>query len=286
MTAPDPFVPDRRLFPFESHWFQSSVGQVHYIDEGEGPPVLFLHGNPTWSFLYRGIVIRLRTSFRCIAMDYPGFGLSPHPRGYGYTPEEHALVVTELVRGLGLSQLTIMGQEWGGPIGMRVALDDPARIRALVMANTWYWPMEAWHLKGLSTALSSALGQKQLLFKNAMVERMLPLGVKHAMAPEVLDQYRGPFPTPQSRAGIAEFARQIVQGWSFFDDLAQAVPATLGDHPILLTWGMSDPAFGAAFMDRFRADFANVQVERLDARHFVQEDCPGEIAAAIRGFLR
>jgi haloalkane dehalogenase len=282
---PPPFEPDRRLFPFESHWFQSDVGQVHYIDEGSGPPILFLHGNPTWAFLYRGIVIRLRKSFRCIAMDYPGFGLSPHPRGYEYTPQEHASVVTNLVRGLGLDDLTIMGQEWGGPIGMRAALDDPGRVRALVMGNTWYWPMEAWHMKGLSAALSSSLGQKQILFKNALVERVLPLGVKHSLAPEVLDQYRGPFPTPQSRAGIAELTRQVVQGWSFFNDLSESVPQVLGDVPLLLTWGMADPAFGTSFMDRFRTDFTNVQVERLAARHFIQEDCPGEIARAIEGFL-
>ena len=179
-----------------------------------------------------------------------------------------------------------MGQEWGGPIGMRVALDDPGRIRSLVMGTTWYWPMESWHLKGISTAFSSAVGQKQILFKNVMVERILPLGVKHAMAPEVLDQYRGPFPTPQSRAGIAELARHIVQGWSFFDEIAGEVPGTLGDHPLLLTWGMSDPVFGTSFMDRFRSDFADVQVERLDGRHFIQEDCPGEIAQAIQEFLR
>ncbi len=79
MATAEPFVPDRALYPFDSRWFQSSVGQVHYLDEGSGPPILFLHGNPTWSFLYRGIVIRLRKHFRCIAVDYPGFGLSVHP---------------------------------------------------------------------------------------------------------------------------------------------------------------------------------------------------------------
>ena len=140
MSTLEPFVPDRALYPFDSRWFQSSVGQVHYLDEGSGPPILFLHGNPTWSFLYRGIVIRLRKLFRCIAMDYPGFGLSVHPPTYGYTAAEHADVVSELVRELGLDDLTIMGQDWGGPIGMRVALNERGRMRSMVMGNTWYWP--------------------------------------------------------------------------------------------------------------------------------------------------
>ena len=136
MSYIPPFTPDRRLFPFESKWFDSSVGKVHYVDEGQGDPILFLHGNPTWSFLYRGIIIRLKKHFRCIAVDYPGFGLSEAPNSYDYTPAAHAGVVDELVKHLALDNLTIMGQDWGGPIGMRVALDNLTKLRSLVMGNT------------------------------------------------------------------------------------------------------------------------------------------------------
>jgi haloalkane dehalogenase len=97
-----PFTPDRRLFPFDSRGFESSAGTVHFIDEGVGDPILFLHGNPTWSFLYRGIIIRLKKKFRCIAIDYPGFGLSQAPNDFGYTPADQAGVVRELVQHLGL----------------------------------------------------------------------------------------------------------------------------------------------------------------------------------------
>jgi haloalkane dehalogenase len=285
MPAAAPFVPDRRLFPFKSRWFQSTVGQVHYIDEGSGPPILFLHGNPTWSFLYRGIVIRLRKRYRCIAVDSPGFGLSPQPADYGFTPAEHAVVMTELVRGLGLKDLTVMGQDWGGPIGIRVALNDPDRIRALVMGNTWYWPLQALHMKAFSSLLSSGPGQRQILNKNAFVERILPFAVKHKLAPEVLAHYRGPFPTPQSRAGVAEFPRQLVHSWSWLNDIAAQVPEVLGAKPLLLTWGTADLAFPASFMDRFRTDFTTVRIERLDAKHYIQEDAPGEIADAIQAFI-
>ena len=92
MTSTE-FKPDPRLFPFESRWVESPKGKIHYVDEGEGNPILFLHGNPTWSFLYRGIIIRLRNNFRCIALDLPGFGLSDHPVDYRFTPEEHARAV-------------------------------------------------------------------------------------------------------------------------------------------------------------------------------------------------
>jgi haloalkane dehalogenase len=84
------FTPYPALYPFNSHWFESSRGRLHYVDEGTGPPILLCHGNPTWSFLYRDIIVALRDRFRCIAADYLGFGLSEHPPRFGYTAEEHA----------------------------------------------------------------------------------------------------------------------------------------------------------------------------------------------------
>lgn len=277
--------PNRDLFPFESRWFNSKVGQVHYVDEGSGPPILMLHGNPTWSFLYRGIIIRLKKHFRCIAMDYPGFGLSPHPPVYRYTAAEHAEVVTQLVRELGLSELTIMGQDWGGPIGMRVALDDPGRLRALVMGNTWYWPATTLSMQLFSKVMSSGIIQRQIFNKNMFVERMMPLGVKHKLAPEVMDHYRGPLGTLDSRAGVAEFPKEIINAERWLREIEANVPFELGRLPLLLVWGMHDLAFTPGFMKHFRDDFESVSIVRLEAKHYIQEDAPAEIAAAIKAFL-
>ena len=285
MTLRPDFRPDPRLFPFESRWLETSAGRIHYVDEGSGPTILFLHGNPTWSFLYRGIVIRLRESFRCVAVDYPGFGLSDHPDRYGYTPAEHAEVVGELVDALGLDDLTVTGQDWGGPIGMRVAADRADRIRALVMGNTWYWPAEALHMKAFSALMSTSFVQGLILRKNLFVERIVPMGVAHQLSAEVMDHYRGPLPDPDSRAGVAEFPRQITRAEEWLSTLAADVPHALADRPLLLPWGVGDFAFTTAFIDRFREDFVDVRVRRLDAKHYIQEDAPAEIADAIRGFV-
>ena len=279
------FQPDRRLFPFESKWFQSPAGAVHYLDEGSGPPILFLHGNPTWSFLYRGIVIRLRKRFRCIAPDYLGFGLSEHPEGFGYTAAEQAEVVGALVRHLGLENLTIMGHDWGGPIGLRVGLDELPRLRALVMGNTWYWPADAWQIKTAAYVLGSAPMQSQILKRNFFVEKIIPLGTKFPLAEEVLHHYREPLPTSKSRLAVAELARQLSEAGLWLGDLADAVPELLSNVPLLLTWGIEDPVFNRHVMERFREDFHLVTVRRLDAKHFIQEDAPAEIAEAITGFL-
>ncbi len=280
-----PFDPDRRLFPFDSKWYESAVGPVHYIDEGSGPPILFLHGNPTWSFLYRGIVIRLKRRFRCIAVDYPGFGLSVRPENYGYTPAEHADVVSAFVRHLDLKDLTIMGHEWGGPIGMRVALDNVTRLRALVMGNTFYWPLDAWHVKAASYVLSSAPLQTQILRHNFYVEKVMPAAVKYPFAEEVLHHYREALPTPKSRIGVAELPRQLMEASPWLGDLADDVRDRLANVPVLLTWGIDDVGFPRHFMERFREDFALVTVHRLDAKHYIQEDAPAEIAEAIGDFL-
>lgn len=280
------FSPDPRLFPFESRWFESPVGRVHYLDEGEGDPILFLHGNPTWSFLYRGIIIRLRKHFRCIAPDYPGFGLSAHPQDYRFTPEEHAEVMQALVQKLDLRNLTIMGQDWGGPIGMRIALDEAPRVRALVMGNTWYWPMAALHLRAFSWALSTGVLQRFLHKGNVLVDRLIPLGVKHELAPEVIQHYRGPFPTLDSRAGAVELVRQLTLSENWLAELEEDVRDRLGHLPLLLTWGMEDLSFTPAFMDTFRRDFPRAKVVRLEARHFIQEDCPKEVSEAILEFLQ
>lgn len=280
-----PFAPDPALFPFESRWLQSGVGQVHYVDEGSGAPILFLHGNPTWSFLYRGIIIRLRKRYRCIALDYPGFGLSPHPAAYRYTAAEHSVVVSELIRSLGLDGLTIMGQDWGGPIGMRAALDNSARMRALVMGNTWYWPLDHLSMRAFAHTMSSGPMQKQIFNKNFFVERVMPMGVRHKLAEEVLDHYRGPFPTIDSRAGVAEFPKELLAAEGWLRELDAEVAHGLGRLPLLLTWGMHDLAFPPKMMDRFRSDFDSAHTVRLDAKHYIQEDAPAEIADAIGRFV-
>src|ERR687888_902683 len=114
------FSPSPELYPFEPYWFDAGGVRLHYVDEGTGMPIVMFHGNGSWSFLYRKLIQRLRDRFRCIAPDYPGVGLSDHPDDYRYTPQEHATLVGRLVDSLGLDRFVVMGQDWGGPIGMRV----------------------------------------------------------------------------------------------------------------------------------------------------------------------
>src|SRR5262249_28039447 len=136
--AMPPWIPEQ-LYPFESHFAQIDGARLHYVDEGSGAPLLLLHGNPTWSFLYREIIKGLSDRFRCVAVDYPGFGLSRAATGYGFTPAEHSRMVEQLVLQLDLSEVTMMVQDWGGPIGFALATRHAHRFAAFVIGNTWAW---------------------------------------------------------------------------------------------------------------------------------------------------
>ncbi|MFI9412115.1 haloalkane dehalogenase [Nocardia gamkensis] len=277
------FVPDGNLYPFESRWFDSSVGRVHYIDEGSGPPLLFCHGAPTWSFLYRHIVKDLRDRYRCIAVDYPGFGLSERPAGFGYTIGEHTAVLGELIDHLRLDGFVLMGQDWGGPIGLGAVTARADRVRGIVLGNTSFWPTDAMANRVFSMIMSSAPMQRRILGQNLLVERVLLAELGRKLTAAEADHYRMVQPTAEARAALAVTPREIRAAGPLLDQLARDVPALLGGKPTLLVWGMRDMVFRPnACIPRMRAAFRDLDVVELPrARHFIQEHAPDVIAAAI-----
>ncbi len=281
------FTPSPDLFPFESKWFEGSVGPMHYVDEGDGQPILMFHGNPTWSFLYRHVIKALRDRFRCIAVDYPGFGLSGRPTGYGYTPAEHAAVVGELVRALDLRELIVMGHDWGGPIGLSVACADPTRVVGLVLGGTWFWPPNR-RFRMFSRVMSSWPLRRAILRRNLFVERFIPSGMTRELSDEEMEHYRRVQPTPKARIGVAELPRQIVTATPFLAELAEKVPRELGAKRALITFPMRDSAFRPdEVLPRLRTSFSDaVVVELEDAGHYFVEDAPDEVAAAVADRFR
>jgi len=256
---------------------------IHYVDEGDGPPLLLLHGNPTWSFLYREIIKGLRDRFRCLALDLPGFGLSQAPPGYGFTPAEHARVLEALVERLELAGVTMMVQDWGGPIGFAVATRRPERFERFVIGNTWAWPKADLGTQAFSRILGSPLGKLLILHRNVFVERILPGGVRLRRLPEeVMAAYRGPFPTAESRRPVHVFPREILGSRPFLAEVERGLPA-LRDRPALLVWPTKDVAFRDPERRRWEATFPDHRTVLLEgAGHYIQEDAPEAIVAAIR----
>ena len=285
MTPPRPAWVDPALYPFADRWVEAGGALVHHVDEGDGPPLLMLHGNPTWSFLYRGIIAGLRDRFRCVALDLPGFGLSPAPAGFGFRAAEHARVVAAAVEALDLDGYVLMGQDWGGPIGLAAASRAPDRVAGLVLGNTWAWSMAgnpAAHLWALG--IGGVPGRFVVERGNAFVEGALRLGFARARPTgAVREHYRRPFPTPASREPTWRFAREVTGASDFLEREAAAGLRILRDRPALLPWGDRDIVFRAADRDRLAAALPRAVVHPLaGAGHFIQEDAPAEIAAAVR----
>jgi len=278
------WIPEN-LYPFRSQFADVAGARVHFLDEGDGPPLLLLHGNPTWSFLYRDVVKGLRDRFRCIAVDYPGFGLSHAPQSYGFTPAEHADVLEQFVLALDLTGITMMVQDWGGPIGFAVATRHPERFAAFVIGNTWAWPKSDPGTQLFSRLLGGPIGRRLILNRNLFVERILPAGVRRHTLPEaVMDAYRGPFPTPASRVPVAVFPREILASRPFLADIERGL-AKLQDRPALIVWPTKDPAFGERERRRWEQVFPTHETVLLDgAGHYIQEDAANEIVAAIRAW--
>jgi haloalkane dehalogenase len=278
------WVPDD-LYPFESRYADVAGSRVHYVDEGTGPPLLLLHGNPTWSFLYRDIITGLRDRYRCIAVDYPGFGLSSVAAGYRFTPAEHAGVLERLVERLGLSDVTMMVQDWGGPIGFAVATRHPERFAAFVIGTTWAWPKRDPTTQLFSRLIGGPIGRRLIANRNFFVEKALPGGVNRVTLPEaVMDAYRGPFPTPASRVPTAVFPREILDSRPFLAEIERRLPQ-LSDRPALLVWPTKDVAFGDRERKRWEQLFPDHQTVVLEgAGHYIQEDAAEEIVTAIRNW--
>jgi haloalkane dehalogenase len=276
------------LYPFQSRYAQVAGHSVHFVDEGTGPPLLLLHGNPTWSFAYREIIEGLSDIYRCIAPDLPGFGLSRAAPGYGFTPAEHAEVLEQLVvEHLDLTGVTMMVQDWGGPTGFDVATRHPERFVAFVIGNTWAWPKSDFGTQLFSRFLGGPIGGYLILRRNAFVERGIPGNVKrHKLSDQVMDAYRGPFPTPESRRPVHVFPREILGSRPFLAEIESRL-GTVRGRPALLVWPTRDIAFKTRERKHWEQLFPNHKTIFLEgAGHYIQEDAPLEVVEAIRAWKR
>ncbi|WP_225731503.1 MULTISPECIES: alpha/beta fold hydrolase [unclassified Nocardia] len=229
---------DDALFPFESRFVDIDGHTVHYVDEGSGPTLLLLHGNPTWSFLWRDVIRALRDDFRCVAMDYPGFGLSAAKPGYRYLPEEHADVVTGFVDELELEGVTLVGQDWGGLIGLAVAERRPNVFDRLVLANTWAWPVNGvLHFEYFSRLFGGPLGRFLAQRLNFVVNVFIPLGHRRRKPTAAeMAHYRRAMDTPERRKASAVFPGRVLASRTFFAEV-EAGLADLSHLPTLIVLG-------------------------------------------------
>lgn len=273
-------------FPFAPHYLDHDGLRMHYLDEGAGDPVLCLHGEPTWSFLYRRMIPALAGVARVLAPDYFGFGRSDKPtRLDWYTFDRHYGSILGLVEELELRRLTVVVQDWGGPIGLRLAVEHPERVARLVIMNTGVGggrpPSETW--LRFRDVVRAAGGDFQ-------AGRLIRTGAVRGLADDVVAAYDAPFPVPESKAGILAFP-ELVPTEPEHPNTAPLLAIREGlcawEKPALVLFGDSDPIFVPRVAERIAELIPGaLPAETIaNAGHFVQEDAGEEAAARIVEFL-
>jgi len=280
---------DTRAFNFTAHWLDTPGGRMHYIDEGEGPAVVLVHGTPTWSFLYRDLIADLTANgYRCIAMDHIGYGLSDKPTDWVYTPQAHSENVTRLLDHLDIEDATLVVHDVGGPIGLGAAITDPDRFDRLVIFNTWMWSLDDNpKVQRLSKVIAGPMGQYLYLKRNYSPRKLIPLVFedKSRLEDAAHEHYIRPFSAPDSRTGPWRTGTELAGSADYYDRLWQQREA-LADKAALFIWGMDDPTFQPEDLERWQTVFPDASVLSLaGVGHFPQEEAPAQVRNAVRDFL-
>ena len=265
---------DGFAYPFAPHFLDVGPGRIHFVDEGQGHPILMVHGTPEWSFGYRHLIQCLSRSYRTIALDHLGFGLSDKPAGWSYLPRDHSRNLEPLVEHLGLPEFSLIVHDFGGPIGLAVALDHPEKVRSLVVFNSWLWSLKGDpHFDG-SRFFAGGIGRFLYENMNFSLRFMLPraMGKKEKLTPEVYHQYQQVFQSPADRHGTWVFAREVLGSSDWYKSLWQRRDR-IAHIPMWIGWGMKDFAFRPAELEKWKTGFPTAEVTTFaETRHFVQEE--------------
>lgn len=283
----------RALYPFPAQYQALNDGfRLHYVDTGSGDAVVLLHGNPSWSFLYRDVIAALQADWRVLAPDHLGCGLSDKPPQAAYTLAQHIRNLEELLLDrLGLQRLHLVVHDWGGAIGMGFAVRHPQAVGRLVVLNTaaFHLPRCPWRIR---VCRWPALGPLLVRGCNAFARGALAMAIRHRerCTPAVRAGYLAPYGTWASRLALLRFVQDIPltprhPSWPTLTDLEARLPS-LRQHPMLICWGMRDFCFTPHFLSRWQQLFPHARVHTFpDAGHYLLEDAGERVVPLIQSFL-
>lgn len=284
---------DRELYPFNSHRLElPGEGELHYLDEGptdpRGGPVVLVHGTPTWSFEWRGLIAGLRGTYRCLAPDHLGFGLSDRPMGADYSPDAHAQRLRSWMEALDLSDVTLIVHDFGGPIALPMALVRPGRVSRLVVLNSWMWSFAGDRdMERKARLAASGFGLWMYRALNASLRIITPRAYadRKKLTPRIHAQYLAPFSGIDSRERVLwALACALLASSDFYASL-WAQRAALADLPALIVWGTLDPEFPPRCLARWREALPHAEVVELPVGHWPHEEAPDQVLAEVRRFL-
>jgi haloalkane dehalogenase len=265
--------------------------RMHYVDEGEGQPLLMVHGNPTWSFMWRRVISTFRDRFRCVAPDHVGCGLSDKPEKYPYTLARRRDDLVQFIEHFDLKEITLLVHDWGGAIGLGAALAAPERFSRLAIFNTGAFPPPSIP-RSLRICRMPVLGEIAVRRFNLFARAALKMATEkpERFTPAVRAGFLAPYNNWANRRGIERFVADIPKTprhptWRTLEDIEAGLPR-LAHLPTMFIWGMRDWCFQEYCLDRLLKNFPQAETHRLeDSGHYVLEDAHERILPLLEEFI-
>ena len=281
----------KSLYPFKSNFLDIDGMNYHYVDEGEGDPVVMVHGNPTWSFYYRNLIEKLSSSHRAIAVDHIGCGLSDRPQKYGYRFSDHISNLSKLMQTIDTENGTLVVHDWGGPIGLGALLHNMHRFKKVVLLNTGAFIPDVIPAK-LKLARSRIFGRIAVQGFNRFILDAFKTGTnKHEIwTDEMKAGYLHPYRSWADRVAIYQFVRAIPVSPSHPTTgalkMIQGSMPKLAEKRVKMIWGMKDWVFSPAVLEKMKELLPHAEVTEIaDAGHFVLEDAKDQVIDEISAFI-
>ncbi|HXH20354.1 MAG TPA: alpha/beta fold hydrolase [Chitinophagales bacterium] len=279
---------DKVEYPFRSNFFAVDGSKMHYVDEGNGQPVVMVHGTPEWSFGYRYLIKGLSGNFRCIAPDLLGMGLSDKPRDADYSCKAHAQRLEGLIAGLGLKHINIIANDFGGSIALSYAINHAHNVHHISLFNTWMWSVkDDKHYAAPAKVMRTFLGK--VLYKqfNFPVNVIMPqaFGDKSKLSGNIHKHYKLALPTAKDRSATYAFARELIDASSWWDSLWAQLDK-IKTKPFLFFWGMKDKFIPPYELAKWQNALPSARVIKFEnAGHFVQEEEPEKMVMELKKFF-
>jgi pimeloyl-ACP methyl ester carboxylesterase len=278
---------NKNMFPFESRWIEVDEHQMHYIDEGSGPIILFAHGTPEWSFAYRDLIKDLRSNFRCIAFDMLGFGLSDKARELDYSCQAHSRRLGQAIEKLNLKNITLFANDFGGGISLAYAIKNSSSVRSVVLFNTWMWSLKNdTHYSTPAKVMNTAFGRFMYMIMNFPVNVVMPAayGDKRKLTKEIHSHYKKALPKGD-RTAAYQFAKELMNASDWWERQWENLGGLRG-KPFLIFWGLKDKFVPSKELDKWKSKLPEAKVVTFaDGGHFLHEEKADEMVTEIRRFM-
>jgi pimeloyl-ACP methyl ester carboxylesterase len=276
------------LYPWRHHFLGLSGLNLNYVDEGDGPAMLMVHGNPTWSFYYRHLIKAFSGHFRCVVPDHMGCGFSDKPQDYEYTLENHIQNLEKLVSFLQLKDITLVVHDWGGAIGMGFATRHPHLIKRVIVLNTAAFLSEDIP-KRIALCKAGRFGEFLVRGLNGFAWPATFMASKRGLSSEVKKAYLAPYDSWENRVAVSRFVQDIPldnkhPSWKTLQKIENDLPKVT--VPKLIVWGGKDFCFNRGFFERWLSIYPDAEAHWIaDAGHYVLEDAPKKAIESMVNFI-